>query len=274
MKEFCLITGAASGIGYEFARIFADQDYNLVLVDLNATKLSEIKNDFEEKYHCRIENMIINLTDPQAAQKIYETTKSQGIKIQVLVNNAGFGVFGSFYEADQRRQLDLLQLSVTTTTQLTHLFLKDMINRNSGKILNVSSIAAFQPGPFMAVYYASKAYLLHFGMALANELKDTNITVTTLCPGVTKTNFQRSNGNLLPKFGVFSASPEKVAGYGYISLMRGKPLAIPCFYNRVIAALHRFMPLRSATQLSRLIQTTNRNEELVTSEWRERRVIH
>lgn len=272
MKRFCLITGAASGIGYEFARAFAQNNYNLVLTDLNTQKLMKIKKDFAENYNCQVETIAIDLTSPDAAKRIYEITKNQGIRINVLVNNAGFGVFGSFHETDQQRQLDLLQLSVNTTTQLTHFYLKDMINRNSGKILNVSSIAAFQPGPFMAVYYASKAYLLHFGMALSNELKDSNITVTTLCPGVTRTNFQRSNGNPWPKFGTFSTTPEKVAVYGYNALMRGKPLAIPCFYNRVLAALHRFMPLRSATHLARLIQTTNRNEERVSKEWRERTV--
>jgi len=269
MKKCCLITGGASGIGLEFARIFAQNEYNLVLVDINTTKLLEIKIELEKKYCCQVETMAIDLTEPQAAKRIYETTKNQGIRINVLVNNAGFGVFGSFCEANQQRQLDLLQLSINTTTLLTHLFLKDMINRNSGKILIVSSIAAFQPGPFMAVYYASKAYLLHFGMALSNELKDSNITVTTLCPGVTKTNFQKSNGNYLPKFGLFSTSPEKVASYGYNVLMRCKPLAIPCFYNRILASLHRFLPLRSATQLSRLIQTTNRKENVISVEWKE-----
>lgn len=262
MKKNCLITGAASGIGYEFAKIFIKHSYNLILVDLNKEKLKEIKQDFELKHKADILIMHKDLSLPDIAVNIYNELTILNIKIDVLVNNAGFGIYGFFSDISWDKQMDLIQLTVITNTHLIKLFLNDMLERNSGKILNVSSIAAFQPGPLMSIYYASKTYLLFLSRAIANELKGTNVTVTTLCPGMTKTMFQKTNGNENPNFGLFCASAYSVAKYGFQAMEKGKIVAIPYFYNHVIANIHRLLPLNFATKISRAIQENNRKKDM------------
>lgn len=258
MKKYCLITGAASGIGLEFAKMLIKDHYCLVLIDLNWRKLVKIKETLGAEYNEEVIILKYDLCVPGIAQKIYNEIKKMKIVVDIIINNAGYGIFGLFHEIAWEKQFSLIQLTVVTNTHLTKLFLNDMLSRNRGKILNVSSIAAFQPGPLMSIYYASKTYLLSFGRAISNELKGTNVTLTTLCPGMTKTMFQKRNGNLNPSFGFLCASPEYVALYGYRALKKGKSVAIPCFYNRIISNIHRFLPLEFATNLSRAIQERNR----------------
>lgn len=261
MKEFCLVTGASSGIGYEFAKILIAHSYNLVLIDLNIKKLREIKQRFENQFNNEVIIMHKDLSKQEIANEIYTELEKSNIKIEILINNAGFGVFGFFESLEWEKQFKLIQLSVITTTHLTKLFLKNMIKQNYGKILNVSSIAAFQPGPLMSIYYATKAYLLSFTRAIANELRDTNITVTVLCPGMTKTNFQYSTGNEQPSFGRLCCSAERVAKYGFDAMIKGKTVAIPCYYNRIIANIHRLLSFNQATNLSRFLQERNRKQK-------------
>lgn len=258
MNSYCLITGAASGIGLEFAKLLINKKYNLILIDIDWEKLQEIKENFQLKFGQDVIIMKYDLSITGMAQEIYNKIRKLNVKVDVLINNAGFGVFGMFNDVNWDKHLCLIQITVVNSTHMTKLFLKDMVSRGLGRILNVSSIAAFQPGPLMSVYYASKAYLLSFGRAISNELKGTNVTVTTLCPGVTKTNFQKNNGNPSPSFGILCTSAEYVAAYGYRALRKGKPVAIPCFYNRIISNIHRFLSLEFATKLSRTIQEKNR----------------
>lgn len=266
MNKYCLITGAASGIGYEFARLFLKDSFNLVLIDKNYKKLQEIEQEFKTAYQSNVVILNFDLTKQGIAQKIYSEVKAQNIQVDVLINNAGFGIYGYFGNINWQNQLDLIQLTIVTNTHLTKLFLADMLARNNGKILLVSSVAAFQPGPLMSVYYASKSYLLSFGLAIANELKGTNVKVTTMCPGMTKTNFQKTNGNVSSKYGILCASASSVAKIGFRALKKGKILVIPHFYNHIIANIHRLVPLVVAAKLSRSLQEKNRNFRKQTHE--------
>ncbi|MCB0452615.1 MAG: SDR family NAD(P)-dependent oxidoreductase, partial [Aequorivita sp.] len=192
--EVGLITGAASGLGFELALLMAKDGYDLILVDVNNKKLQEAKAEITALYPSEIQLLHKDLSQQHVAEEIFKALG--GKHIDVLINNAGFGIFGSFNDTDWERDLAMLNLHVITTTHLTKLALKGMVVRGSGKILNMSSLAAFQPGPLMSLYYATKAYILSFSEAIANELKGTGVSVTTLCPGQTKTAFQEvvSNG--------------------------------------------------------------------------------
>ncbi|MDA3929827.1 MAG: SDR family oxidoreductase [Prolixibacteraceae bacterium] len=258
MNNYCLITGAASGIGYEFAKIYIQKSFNLVLIDLNLEKLKDIKNEFESSFKNKVVIMQKDLCLQNIANEIYDELKKEKIEIEVLINNAGFGSYGSFMEVSWEKQLNLIQLTVITTSHLIRLFLKDMLERNSGQILTVSSISAFMPGPIMAVYFSSKTYLLSFCQAIANEVSHTNIKISVLCPGMTQTNFQKTNGNNKPKFTMLRATAKHVAEYGVKSLEKGKVVAIPKFYNRVITSLPRVLSLSLTTKLSRKVNGNNR----------------
>src|SRR6202795_3291921 len=185
-----LITGASFGIGHELAGIFAREGYNLVLVARTADKLRQLASDLEKTHGTRSLILAGDLSSPGAAAYIHDQTTRAELAVDVLVNNAGFGQFGLFAENDLEECLQQIQLNITTLTHLTRLYLPDMLSRKSGRILNVASTAAFQAGPLMAVYYATKAYVLHFSEAIANELEGTGVTVTCLCPGPTSTEFQ------------------------------------------------------------------------------------
>ncbi len=255
-----LVTGAASGLGFELALLLAKDNYNLILVDVNAEKLEEAKQELVKKFPVEIQLLNKDLGKQDAAQEIFDVLNAQSI--DVLINNAGFGIFGSFNDTDWQRDAAMLNLHVMTTTHLTKLVLKGMVERGSGKIMNMSSLAAFQPGPLMSLYYASKAYILSFSEAIANELKGTGVTVTCLCPGQTKTCFQEvvSNGTKASenkiKFNIGDA--KEVAEYGYESMLKGKVVAIPGNFNKFLSKLPRFVPRRTATSIIRKIQEKNR----------------
>ena len=238
-----LITGASFGIGMEFARIFAREGYNLVLVARSGDKLRQIASEVEKSYGTRSLILATDLTEPGASAYVLDQTTRAGIQVDVLVNNAGFGQYGFFAENDLEECLRQIQLNVTTLTHLTRLYLPGMIERKSGRILNVASTAAFQPGPLMAVYFATKAYVLHLSEALANELNGTGVSVTCLCPGATATEFHKranATGQRLLKFGSMDA--RTVAEDGYRALMAGKPVVISGFKNWLLAQSIRFSP--------------------------------
>ena len=250
-----LITGASFGIGMELARIFARDGYNLVLVARSADKLRQLASELEKAHGTRSLILATDLTAPGAAAYVLDQTTRADITVDVLVNNAGFGQFGFFAENDLEECLKQIQLNITTLTHLTRLYLPGMIERKTGRILNVASTAAFQPGPLMAVYYATKAYVLHFSEAIANELKGTGVTATCLCPGATATEFHK-RANMthiqLLRFGAMGA--RTVAGDGYRALMAGKPVVISGFKNWLLAQSVRFSPRQMVTAVARKLQ--------------------
>lgn len=221
-KKVALITGASSGIGREFARIHASKGGNLVIISRSEDKLRELKEELENKYQVNVKIIVKDLTSPQAPQEIYNEVKEAGIKIDYLINNAGFGGRGFFHERPMELDLQMIQVNIVALTTLTRLFLPDFVQRNEGKILNVSSTAALMPGPLQAVYYATKAYVAFFSNAIAEELRDTNITVTNLMPGATDTGFAKTSD--MNNTGVFAnpVSPATVAKEGYEGMLGGK----------------------------------------------------
>ena len=186
-----LITGASSGIGYEFAKIYAKNGHNLVITARRQENLENIRKELES-YSVKIETIVLDLSKEGAAKKLYENVKEKGIVIDTLINNAGFGLYGNFIETDVDREAEMIDLNIKSLVILTKLFLKDMIAIDKGEILNVASIAAFQPGPLMSVYYASKSFVLSFSEAVRNEIRKTNVNISVLCPGPTATEFERS----------------------------------------------------------------------------------
>jgi uncharacterized protein len=230
-----LITGASGGIGYNLAEIFTQQGYNLVLVARNESKLQHIKSEWEQKYNIQIHILAKDLSLPSASQEIYNSIQSKNISIDVLVNNAGFGWRGYFAEMKESDVLEMIQVNITSLAHLTRLLLPQMIERKSGKILNVASTAAFQPGPEMAIYYATKAFVLSFSEALSEEVRTCGITVTTLCPGPTDTKFQAranmANTQLFRRMAVMNS--KDVAAAGYRALMNGKRVVVPGMINNL-----------------------------------------
>ena len=254
-RKTALITGASFGIGLELARIFAREGYNLVLVARTADKLRQLASEVEKTHGTKSLILAADLTDPGAPAYVVDQTTRADIQVDVLVNNAGFGQYGFFAENDLEECLRQIQLNVATLTHLTRLYLPGMIERKSGSVLNVASTAAFQPGPLMAVYFATKAYVLHFSEALANELNGTGVTVTCLCPGATATEFHKranATGMRFLKFGSMDA--RTVAEDGYRALMAGKPVVISGFKNWLLAQSVRFSPRSVVTAIARKTQ--------------------
>jgi short-subunit dehydrogenase len=252
MTRTALITGASGGIGHELAKLFARDHHNLVLVARSTSKLNQFADELQRQFGIVARAIACDLSAPGAAQALFDQVQGENLAIDFLVNNAGYGAHGDFAQIPLDEAMGQIQLNITALTALTKLFLDSMIQRRSGRILNVASTAAFQAGPLMAVYYASKAYVLSFSEALANELKPTGVTVTCLCPGPTETGFQEraSMGNArLVKFGMMSA--KAVALEGYRGMLAGKPLVIAGFRNWLVAESVRFAPRRMVTAVSR-----------------------
>lgn len=244
MKHTVLITGASEGIGAELAKLFAINGHDLVLIARNPEKLLGFAEELREVHEVRVATFARNLCDPIQVKEIYDTIHSEGIFIDFLINNAGNGYYGAFAETDWAKHEETIQLNVTALTYLTYLFLQDMKTEGRGRIMNVASTAAFQPGPQMALHYAVKAYVLHFSEALYQELKKEAITVTTFCPGPTQTGFQAAAGLSRSRLvkGKTLASASKVAEYGFMAMMQGKRLAIPGMLNKIMVVAIRFLP--------------------------------
>ncbi len=255
-QQTALITGASGGIGYEFARVLARNGYNLVLVARSEDKLKQLAVDLENNQGITAKVIAQDLATPTAPDELYQTLQNEGVTIDILINNAGFATYGHFVELDLQRELQMMQLNMMTLTHLTGLFGRAMVARKRGKILNVASTAAFQPGPLMAVYYATKAYVLSFSEALANELQGTGVTVTALCPGPTESGFQArasmEDSKLVSGGGLMTS--DEVAEVGYQGLMTNKTVVIPGFKNRMLALTPRFLPRNLVTQTVRTMQ--------------------
>lgn len=248
MNEWVLITGASSGIGLELAKLFAADRFNLVLIARNEAKLNELAAELRGKHEIETRVLAKDLVQPNAAQEIFDALRDTPISI--LVNNAGIGWHGAFAETELQRSLEVMNLNMNSLVQLTHLFVQPMLQRRAGKILNVASTAAFQPGPMVAIYYASKAFVHSFSYALAEELEESGIEVTTLCPGTTHTNFFE-RGNFGPLRAPFTMSAKDVAIAGYRGLMRGKRVVIPGLTNKVASFLAKRVPLPLTTAVVR-----------------------
>lgn len=246
-----LVTGGSGGIGLELAKLFARDGYNLVLVARDEQKLNQVAAAFGKRANISVRVLPKDLASPSAPQEIFDQLQSEGIQVDALVNNAGYSLFGSFAERGFQEQMDLLQVNVMALTALTRLFLPGMVERDYGKILNLGSTASFLPGPYMAVYYASKAYVLSFSEALNYELRDTGVTVTCLCPGPTRSGFQARAGMHESRLmqGVFG-DPRDVARAGYKALMNGQPLVVPGALNWLTSVGPRFSPRRLLTTVS------------------------
>lgn len=251
-----LITGASNGIGLELALIHAAKGDQLVLVARNKSKLDELKIELEKTYKISVYTIGKDLSAMNAGQEIFDETSKQQIHIDYLINNAGFGDFGMFVETDWNKEAQMIQLNITALTQLTKLYLKEMVKRSSGKIMNVASTAAFQSGPTMAVYYATKAYVLSFSEAIDNEVRDKGVTVTALCPGATESGFQAAaameESNLVK--GRKLPTSKEVAEYGYESMMKGRTVAIHGFMNYLLANSVRFIPRAMVVKVTRKLQ--------------------
>lgn len=262
-KETALITGASGGLGLELARIFAREGYDLVLVARSADKLLALKNELEAAHGIRALVFARDLSEKDAATAVYAFTCGQGLSVDVLVNNAGFGDFGAYADCDWPKQYEMVQLNITALMQLTHCYLPSMLERRRGKILNLASVASFQPGPLMSVYYASKAFVLSFTEALSVELKNSGVGVTALCPGPTKTGFEQRAE--LSESGLFkrlkTADARQVAEYGYRQLQKGRVIAVPGGANKLAPFFSRIAPRRAVRQFVWQLQKTRTKQE-------------
>jgi hypothetical protein len=255
MNQTALITGASGGIGYELAKLFARDGHNLVLVARSAGKLEQFADELQRDYGISAKSIALDLTAASAPRFIFDQLQSDGVTVDILVNNAGYGVQGKFAKVSLEDNLGQIQLNITALTHLSKLLVGPMIERRSGKILNVASTAGFQPGPLMSVYYATKAYVISFSEALANELLGTGVTVTCLCPGATDTGFQGRAGleNTLLFKKLRPMDARTVARDGYRGLMAGKPVVISGFRNWLLAESVRFSPRWLVTAVSRKV---------------------
>ena len=247
MKNTALITGASSGLGRDFALLHAQTKSDVVIVARREDKLLELKQEITQKYHTEVYIITKDLSVPKAAEEIYDELKQKNIEISYLINNAGFGEISEFYQQDMNKIESMLNLNMLTLTKLCRLYLPDFIKRNQGKILNVASIAALMPGPLQATYYASKAYVLSLSNAIAEEIKATNVTITTLLPGATNTEFGKVSK--MENTALFShpATSKEVSVVGYRAMLAGKlnvKAGIPGYLKFGLKFLH-FIPKKT-----------------------------
>jgi len=251
-----LITGASSGIGLDLARLFARDRHDVVLVARSEGKLRQLADELKREHGIAAEVVVADLSQPNAARDVWSTVVEKGIAIDTLVNNAGYGLTGPFIENDVKTELDMIQVNVVALTELTKLVLPSMVARKSGRILNLASTAGFQAGPLMAVYYATKAYVLSFSEAIADELRNSGVTVTTLCPGPTDTGF--ANVSKMTQSRLFTMSrpmtSEDVARIGYEAMKKGKGLVITGMRNKLLVQSNRVTPRRIVTAVVRKLQ--------------------
>lgn len=264
MNEFCLITGASGGIGMEFARVFAQNGHDLFLVARSRDKLETLKEELQARYAVEVMIYPADLTSSTELEKLYEYLNHRDLRVDVLVNNAGMGDLCAFLDSEWKRQQALLDLNITALVRLTYWIGNDMKKYGSGKIINLSSVAAFSAGPNMALYYASKSFVLSFSEALSEEMKGSGVTVTALCPGPTATGFEKSaNMGKSVMFSRFKpATAAQVAQAGYRTAMLGKRVKYHGMITHTYSLLTRILPRSAALQLAKRMNrgTTSREE--------------
>ena len=250
--SYVLITGTTSGLGREFARIFAQNGYNIVAVARNEVLLQQQKQELECQFGVEMVYIVKDLSTENSAQEVYDEIKYKGINIDILINNAGFGSFGRYVDVDWQRQKGLASVNMLAVMQLSYLFGKDMDRRGKGKIVNIASIASFQAGPYMAMYYASKAFVRLFSEALHEEMKSSGVSVTAICPGPVATNFERNahmiNSAMFTRLRVYT--PEVVAAKSYRAIMNNKAVYVVGWPNKLLVFLTRFCSLKSSRVLA------------------------
>lgn len=249
MTKTALITGASNGIGLEFAQILGKQGYNLVIVARSGDKLQALKTEMEKLYPIQVVALDKDLSQPLAAEWVFSETQKLNIHIDLLINNAGMGDFGSFIKTKIEKEEQMIMLNILALTKITKLYAQEMVKRKSGKILNVASTAAFQAGPLMAVYFATKAYVLSFTEALANEFQGTGVSITALCPGPTATGFIEKAEIQNQKIFLekYMATSTEVAQFGLDSLDQGKVVAVHGVLNFLGTLYAKFLPRRLVT---------------------------
>ncbi len=254
MKNTALVTGASSGIGAELARFHAVKGGDLVIVARREEALNQLKSELESVHGITVKVIVADLAQPDAAEKIFAVTEAENIQIDILINNAGFGGHGKFYERDLAKDQAMMQVNMVSLVNLTHKYLQGMVSRNSGKILHVASTAGFFPAPLQAVYFATKAFVVSFSQAIAQELDNTNVTSTLLCPGAVATGFVAAGD--LEGVSVWdkAASPESVAKCGYEAMMQGELVKInepslDFMVNWVVPFLPRKILLKMSQQI-------------------------
>ena len=255
-KGMALITGASSGIGAELARLCAADGYGLILIARRTDRLQRLGAELATANKVRFRTIAADLAEPDAAVAVYQQTS--GETVDILINNAGFGLRGRYDQTDWNAEARLIQVNITALAQLTKLYAKDMIRRGSGRILNVGSTAAFVPGPLMAMYYASKAFVVSFSEALSKEFEGTGVSVTVLCPGPTRTEFDTAAGIADSKLFRGSAmTAQEVARIGYRAMMAGQPEVIAGARNRWMILSTRLAP---RTMLAAMAKRLNSGE--------------
>lgn len=262
LTNYALISGGSGGIGFELAKLFAKDKYDLILVARNKEELENAADELR-KEGINVITISKDFFISGAPFELYEEVKQMGINVSILVNDAGQGLYGKFIETDLQRELNIIQLNIGATVVLTKLFLKDMFARNEGKILNVASIAGKIPGPYQAVYHGTKAFIHSFNEALRNELKDTNISLTSLLPGATDTDFFRKADMLDAKIVREGdlADPADVAKDGYEALMSDKDKVVSGFKNKVQVAMTNVTPDSVAAEQMRKMQQPSEEDE-------------
>ena len=253
--ETALITGASGGLGEEFARLCAADGMNLVLVARSEEKLETLGKELQGKHGIRVTVLPHDLSLPDAIEQLTAELKNKNIEPDILINNAGFGAYGLFHETSYEQEKSLIAVNIAALTELTKILVPAMVKRGSGKILNIASTAAFQPGPLMAVYFASKAYVMNLSLALSEELRGTGVTVSCLCPGPTKTGFE-TNANMGSSrlFRLGSMDAVTVARIGYDEMKHGRPLVVAGLRNKIGAFATRLIPRLLAAKIARSVQ--------------------
>ena len=257
-RKTALVSGASSGIGLELARLLAQDGYGLVLVARRREKLAQVAAELEGAHAIRATVLPRDLSRPEAPDEVFEALQADSVAVDVLVNSAGFGLYGRFGEIDTAAACDLLRVNIVALTHLTRRFLPGMVERGAGRILNVASLAAFMPGPMMATYHASKAYVLRLSAALAEELRGSGVTVTALCPGYVRTGFEDRSGLRidevrLSRLGVMDAAA--VARAGYRGMMRGRRVVVPGLVSKLLVLGVKIGPRNLVTRIAHWLQT-------------------
>ncbi len=257
IKQYALITGASGGIGYELSEIMAKDGHNLILAARNIEKLNELSDNLNKKYNVEVVPFKVDLTSEEERTAFIDNLRDNKYHVSILMNNAGFGDAGCFAEANWTKTDRMIQLNVTAITHLTRELLPAMIDSGYGKILNIASIAGFLPGPYMSVYYASKSYVISFSAALREELKNTGVTVTALCPGPVQTNFFNFAGASESRLNTMMkpAEAKSVAYYGYKSMMKGKGRVVHGLLNKLMVFAINFIPAEVSNPIVKRLHT-------------------